>query len=209
MNVAIFGGAGNMGTRYAKIIRELGHKAIIYDINAEEPEASDLDCVIVTLPTDAHLSFLAIGKELDIPILCEKPISRYAGVMACLEGMEAEGVNLQMVDQYAFCPRYKNETSGDVTIYHSWHSGGDTLPWDCINIIAKANDLSKCSISNTAPRGHWECAINGESLKLEDMAGAYKAMIASWLKDPIPNFQYMKHAHNRVLEFIECKKTAH
>ena len=209
MNVAIFGGAGNMGKRYAKIVTQLGHKPVIYDINCEEPESIDLDCVIVTLPTDAHLSFLAVGKELEIPILCEKPISRYAGVIDCLESMESEGVNLQMVDQYAFCPRYKVEGGGDGTLYHSWHSGNDTLPWDCINIIAKANDLSKCSISNTAPRGHWECAINGESLKLADMEGAYKAMIEAWLKDPQPNYEYMKYAHKRVLEFIACKKATH
>lgn len=204
--ILILGGRGNMGTRYGKILREMGVDFEVHDIEHGRLEQdSRIRGVLITTPTDAHLgSIHQVTEKFDVPILCEKPIARYAQIIDVIDDWEKAQYNIQMIDQYAFCPRYVSDIPG--TLYHSWHSGNDTLPWDCINIIAKADDLDDCHISNTAPRNHWECRINGYDLKLADMGRAYKAMLEQWLDDPKPNYDYIRQAHCKVLE-LKCKQT--
>jgi len=195
--ITILGGYGNMGSRYGAILKKLGVDFLVADINVPVDLKRTTGLIIAT-PTDSHLS--DIERFHGLPILCEKPISRYLSAIDRMKAWQIMGARVTMIDQYAHIKMGRRDVLRD-TYYSSWHSGKDTLAWDCINIIAKASDLSRVNINNTAPKGSWNCRINGKPLKLENMAQAYEDMLVDWIGKKSNNLDYMIKAHEKVWEF--------
>ena len=196
-------GAGNMGKRYEKMIKSLGYPVILSDVGDQNFESKVIDSsyVLVATPTDTHLEVIdsIVKLRREIPILCEKPINKIGKSQRILEYQEHD-VNLQMVDQYAFLPKYDGPGAG-FTIYESEKSGDDGLEWDCINIIGKANERKKIKLK--VQEGlEWTCRLNGYKVDLKDMPEAYMRMVYEWLRDPKPNYEYMLEAHRRVRSYI-------
>jgi hypothetical protein len=48
----------------------------------------------------------------------------------------------------------------------------------------------------------WDCAINGKQLDIEKMDLAYIWNILDWTQNFEPNYEYIVHAHSRVLGLL-------
>ncbi len=86
-----------------------------------------------------------------------------------------------MVFQYGELIKFPHLRKGRDTEYNYFRSGKDGLVWDCLQIIALAND--EISLRNDSPI--WRCKINGTTLDLSDMDYAYHSFIKKWTKNGI------------------------
>ena len=186
--VYIIGYNGNMARRYRACLDYLGIKHSGCDIGCSYPVDWDhVDGIIIATPTNLHIHHIDFFKTFEKPILCEKPIS--------LNGFELPEINLQMVNQYEHCGPFP----GGETYYDCWRTGGDGLAWDCINIIGLSDKMPH--LDNKSPI--WKCMINGKELSLNDVDNGYVKMLDAWTKNPKPNIEYIKKAHEKVREYIE------
>lgn len=199
--VIILGYRGSMGRRYAAILEYLGHPWFgIEEMNqhycgVKKMHMSDLPVrsyhsIINCTPTMMHLYTMKKYNKLNLPILCEKPISlKMDDVRFIIE----QNWNVSMVNQYKYLV---DENDSGETYYNYYNSGRDGIEWDCLNIIGLAKEKPK--ISNGSP--YWHCMINGKKLTLEQVNRAYVAMIKDWLEIQRPDFDYIMKAHGRASE---------
>lgn len=197
--IAVLGCKGNMGRRYTAILKLLGHMSIGVDIDTPGI-LSGIDGAIVATPTHTHFSLITDLIGLDIPILCEKPISKnYEEILAVCA---IDELNLRMINQYEMYDIPDNY--GGKTYYNYFKTGSDGLLWDCINIIGLAK--GDVDIKNDSPI--WDCFINGFRLDLGDMDEAYIANIEDWLLKFDSNKKYILHSHTTVKGMIEDDKNS-
>lgn len=205
--VIVIGYRGNMGKRYTAILDYLGHPwfgiedmGVHYDRQMDEYvsglHAIKYHSVLICTPTASHMNIIKRYKTLNLPMLCEKPVSFDMDELTYLKNSQ---VNIAMVNQY------KNlGGKGGATYYNFYNSGKDGIEWDCINIVGLASQ-EKAYLSNESPI--WECSINGKKLELNDVNQGYVDMIKDWLKKPEGNVDYIVESHKRVLEGFYEKGT--
>tara|TARA_R110000796_G_scaffold252618_2_gene388737 strand:+ start:3995 stop:4666 length:672 start_codon:yes stop_codon:yes gene_type:complete len=198
-NIFISGIDGNMGSRYATICRTLGLKVygvdrISFTEQARFCKSNDIDGIIVATPTFTHIDAINIfGSHCEyVPMLVEKPLRK--GRIKTMPNFK-----VTMVNQYKYLVD-KIDSVG-LSYYNYFKSGGDTMLWDCINIIGLAN--SEISIKANSP--FWRCMINGQMLNIKDMDGAYLNMVRDWTKNPEGNREYIELAHDKVCALKESK----
>lgn len=198
MRVFISGVDGNMGNRYRVVLNELGFSTlwgadneISFLEQAEICKNADIDRIVIATPTATHMDAIHIFSHIcpHTPLLCEKPISKN------LAGYNAH-INLTMVNQYEYLV---DKDGVGPTYYDYFKTGSDGLLWDCINIIGMANGEVTVNDSSYS----WQCMINGKKLSITDMDKAYLKMVDSWLKNPVPNIDYIEHAHKAVWKYMK------
>ena len=191
----IVGCWGNMASRYKAILNMLGIAYYGVDINHAQ-DVGEVDGVIICTPTQTHCDMIKHYSQMNVPILCEKPITKDPDKLAdLLKFCRENGVNLQMINQYAHMGVGKFPSD---TYYNYFKSGSDGLHWDCINIRGLAK--GEVTLGNDSPI--WQCKVNGSHLDIKLMDYAYVEMIKSWLANPTDNLDYIKHAHNKVLGVV-------
>ena len=197
--IAIMGGEGNMGRRYKCILENVIKKdVVIFDKGSASLQGiKDCDGVIIATPTQNHLAMIKRLQGLNLPILCEKPLTTN---LAHLDAFENEHrpicSQVQMVNQYEFLA--KPHSYGE-THYSYWNSGKDGLDWDCLNIIGLSEKRPEY-IDNQSP--YWQCMINGYKISIENMDLAYVAMLRRWVNEPKSNWAYASKAHLKVAKYI-------
>ncbi len=188
--ICLIGANGNMGKRYQAVMRYLEIPFDGFDLENMGYFNPDLayHSFIVATPTDTHIEILENLKAYDLPILCEKPITKNLGD---LKRLLNSGIKLRMINQYEYILRW---SAYGPTYYDYFKSGADGLAWDCINIIGLSESLP--SLHNISPI--WKCAINGQELSISQMDAAYIRMIDDWYKNPQPDHDYILEAHEKV-----------
>lgn len=184
MKVLIVGSEGNMGQRYKMILKYLKVPFSCFDTKLETSLlAASLDCdrAIIATPTEHHTSNIRdVMKYLKGPILCEKPICKdLLELGKLLDECKANGTDLRMVYQYKKV--YRDDVLAGPSYYNYFKHGSDGLNWDCIQIIGLARGSVR--ISENSP--FWNCVINGQTLRIQDMDMAYVEYVADWLKSPV------------------------
>ena len=212
MNIAIVGGAGNMGRRYELILKYLGVNPHIIDVG-KEPVVKNFDGVIIATPTETHVKLVEDWASKNIPILCEKPISTC--VDAVKELCKSRKLKLRMINQYE---KFEQERIAEskiikvmgtpgpqmATFYDYFKTGNDGLAWDCINIIGLANGSVHVQDSSVV----WRCVINGKILTLDMIDHAYIWNIKDWLDKKDNNKKYIRHAHDAVERYINDQSSS-
>lgn len=204
MKIGIVGGLGNMGSRYASILRFIGHEPCLIDLEINNSnEHEQCDSFIIATPTEMHFDNLKQYSKYDKPILCEKPLTKSMKELELIAKMNIK--NLKMVTQYEYMegfiddPDLHKSLDSRGSFYNYYRHGKDGLKWDCIQIIGFAkNDVI---IKNDSPI--WKCRINGGALYIADMDYAYIQMIRSWIRDPQGDFEKIFNMHHKVENFIE------
>ena len=212
MKIYIAGARGVMGTRYAAILRHLGHDVWGFDLPDFGPshefaaqvsaEAMASDGIIIATPTETHVPLLRFFAYCGRPILCEKPITTKVDELDDLVwDLVKAGARVQMVSQYDHLVDGRSEGP---TVYDYYRHGADGLAWDCINIIYHAR--GRTELREQSPT--WSCVINGKVLSLGDMDRAYVEMIEQWLRDPRSDLERIIEAHRKVQVFMEGQPCA-
>jgi hypothetical protein len=201
MSVLIVGSKGNMGRRYASILRHLGieHRGldIDHDLGDAEREATRASQVIIASPTDSHVGWIRFFAPYNLPILCEKPLSKdVAQVRAALDYAADCGTPLNMVYQYRELVEEKSEGESR---YNYWNHGKDGLVWDCIQIIG----LAKGWVSLAEDSPIWRCRINGQLLDIAAMDKAYINHIKNWLRKPGQDKAEILAVHQKTAEYAK------
>jgi hypothetical protein len=172
--ILLVGCDGNMGKRYAAILRQLGVQYEGVDVAESWPEWQVRQVIIAT-PTDTHYEMICKAGELYpvADILCEKPLSIYDHEVELLEKYRDR---LYVVNQYQYllpiCA-----PSGDDTYYNYFKHGGDGLAYDCFQLFG----VARGAVTLLEDSPVWLCKINGAQVSLADMDYAYVAMVQDFL----------------------------
>lgn len=199
MSVLIVGGNGNMGRRYRAVLSALGEPFRIADIWSTEDdivkEASAASGVIIATPTATHADMIKLCAPTGVPILCEKPITKSLGELeALLDVLRKYRTPFNMVFQYS---ELANQQTSGLTYYDYYKHGGDSLAWDCIQIIG----LARGEIILREESPIWRCVINGAPLSLADMDQAYVDFIERWLDRPGQDLNEIFSIHRKTHDF--------
>ena len=193
----IVGHKGNMARRYATILDFLGKPWCGIDNGDSIPDMTMISGILIATPTMSHIDIITKFLRYNIPILCEKPISKGVIQLAnFFEVVKKTGTPVQMINQYRHL--IHGDDNGP-THYDYFKSGADGLAWDCINIIGLASGDVKLNYKSPI----WSCAINGRQLNIREMDEAYCVEIDEWLHNPTENTDYMKKAHRKVLTYVQ------
>ena len=187
-------GAGSTGKRYGAILKRLGQRVIFRDLDwtPQTPE-SNIDRVIIATPTDMHLEHLRVvlARFPEIPVLVEKPVSRWLPSAVDFNKWATTGWHsdrISIVCNWAFThPDYDRNRCHtrwapghcDVT-YFNWFTGGDSLEWDCCQLIYLAHEADV--VLGSGPK--FDCIINGMPITLSDIDESYCRMLVAWLHYP-------------------------
>jgi hypothetical protein len=193
--VAVIGGKGNMGRRYAKILeRYCDCDVLVVDTDTHETTADMQSCdgIIISVPTEVHVRTIYKNLMYGKPILCEKPITK--NILKLQTLLSIEGLDLSMINQYEFLD---DKTSEGHTSYNYFKTGNDSLLWDCINIMGVAR--SSYDIRNDSLI--WTCRLNGKQISLSDMDLAYIDNIKGWVNG-WRNKDYILGAHLKVAKVV-------
>lgn len=204
-NVMILGGLGNMGRRYACVLRSIGVNPMPIDkkdgsLLGIEEAVKKADGIIIATPTECHAADILDLSDLGIPILVEKPIhDGMFTVEHCVKECQKNRTPLVMINQYKHL--VDNRDTG-LTIYNYWNHGRDGLAWDCISVVALAK--SEVILHESSPI--WVCRINGRLLDQAKMDVAYVSMITNWVKNPEADYDYIVEAHEKVHAYLKGQK---
>lgn len=197
--VCILGGKGNMGRRYATVLRYLGIYPLPIDLDATLQERRHaLGCcegIVIATPTKQHYWDVLELAALRKPLLVEKPLAtNMKHVGNAVELCRSLGTSLAMINQYM---KLDDPSSEGPSFYDYWNHGRDGFAWDCISVVA----LARGSISLAEKSPLWRCQLNGKRLSVADMDTAYIEMIRAWASDPQPSYDYITSAHEKVIQF--------
>lgn len=205
MKVFIFGNQGNMGRRYASVLRYLGHE--VFGCEAGDSMAAwnrdylESDAIIIATDTPNHMPILNFLVPEGKPVLCEKPFStEIEKVKEFVEWAEQAEMKISMVSQYDYLLPI-HPSHGD-TVYDFYRSGKDGIAWDCINIIWHAQ--GRIFLKNESPV--WKCKINGYTINAGQIDYSYVETIETWLKDAYePQYERILNSHKKVLDYLDGK----
>jgi len=206
--VLVVGYKGNMGSRYTAILDFLGIEWSGLEPFERKGNEQDIEGIILATPTITHPDILrSFENDYDLPILCEKPISRCGifgkpSTLGLADFLSKTNLNIRMVNQYKYMPRADEAGAEGKTYYNYFKTGRDGLAWDCINIIGMAK--GDVELKNDSPI--WDCWINGKSLNIRGMDHAYIDMIDDWVKNPTNNHDYILESHEKVIKWIQQYK---
>ena len=192
--VCVVGYKGNMGRRYCSILDYLKIPYQGIDLhNSSEDIQDDVEGFLICTPTALHFDSIVEFSGYDLPILCEKPLTKSRDEFENLMSMTIE---LSMINQYRdfFVPKI------GPTTYEFYNSGGDGLLWDCANLVGMAN--GSISLQKTGP--HWSCMINGVEIDYRDIGKSYVNNIANWLTGNfVESKRYIIKTHERLFNYAE------
>lgn len=214
--VMVVGARGQMGRRYCAILRHLEIPLFEVELGDDEAPPPGITHIIIATPTATHCDQIRLYSEMELPVLCEKPIATDTGqVYRLIEFCEEKGVKLRCVNQYKYVIFGDEMVDGDeagaleeigaATEYDYVNTGKDGKYWDCISIIALAT--GGVSIKNESPI--WTCRINGDEKYLDRMDHAYIAMVKDFIENPptTPETDYIFNAHTKVDRMIKRENT--
>lgn len=196
MKVYIFGYNGNMASRYRAILAHLGHDAAGDDLDGHHGAFSPgtSDGIIIATPTATHAELIRSCLPYGKPILCEKPITKdLPELRELMADVARSGVKLQMVSQYDHLVQRAAAGNGS-SYYDYFRTGPDGLPWDALQIVWHARE--RPALAAVSPV--WKCQINGWTLNLSDMDGAYVKEIQGWLSAPRNDISRIIESHEMV-----------
>ena len=208
MRLGIVGGKGNMGRRYVAICKS---ENIPYEVIDKDDQPKLCSHYLITTPTRTHekvlddLCLFLGDSKAKAKILMEKPVALVSNLredLKFIDRAKGAGHEIYMVNQYAYYSHQLDDTDGP-TYYDFYHSGGDGLQWDCIQLIYLARSGVQY-LKNESPV--WKARINGVPLSRELIDLCYVKMLKDFVSDgamygELWNHIDIKRAHKAVLEY--------
>lgn len=207
--VCVVGCDGNMGRRYIACLRTMDVDITGYDVRNSLHRDKIPTHYIVATPTETHVDALYqirsrhLGTDHKPSILCEKPICfprEHCNPKDIFDDFGRVGMPFYMVCNYAYYPFLEGMTGA--TLYDYYNSGNDGLAWDCIQLLALAQD--EVMLSNRSPI--WRVQINGTPLSRNLIDETYLDMLYDFIFGARESKLWGKdetiRAHEKVLAYL-------
>jgi hypothetical protein len=178
MSVLLVGSAGNMGTRYQAVLKylQVPFRGIdIYNKNKLHDFAKESKHIIIATPTVNHIDMIKELTPYQLPILCEKPITKSPERFYELDFAK---LRLNMVCNYEYMDFHMPPAFRDqLTYYDFYKSGDDGLIWDCIQLFKLKS--GPVYLNNKSPV--WKVYINGAKVSRSSVDVSYIKMCKHFL----------------------------
>lgn len=215
MRVMIIGSCGNIGSRYAAIVRYLGHEVVPYDIKLKLPGLpQEYDCCIIATPISDHTGYLKKMILDGTPVLCEKPISNriedvqnIVRVICQLQGpaeTRTRTVHAFMVNNWAFVGGECRPPMSEGRIVINTYNTGPDGDWDLIQPLYLVEDIDNFELCKKHPGLYVE--ISGHVYGRDDFDESYVDMVKCFLDRDYGNLwpvEYILEAHDRVRRYSQ------
>jgi len=174
MKTLVIGSEGSTGKRYCRILGEMGHDVIKYDIGDMAHSLPSYDKVIIATPTKTHREYFYLLPPTERDnILVEKPA---AATIDDLNNFDSK-----MVCNWAFVFPDRVLKLGKHHVYYcSKYHGKEGYWFDTCQLHILSNgrgEIHEGSLSMDA-------AIDGEIVTLPMIEASYVRMIDAWLYRP-------------------------
>ena len=190
--ILLVGSRGNIGGRYAAILRYLKIDFVGVDVGDKWPDPSTYDKAIVATPTSTHYKICLRLAKLKKTFLCEKPLSKNPEEIQHLIDIGADGY---MVNNWCHVTEKIIKPNSAKVYYDCWNTGKDGLLWDCIQLvyIARGNNFK---INNQHPI-FWatiDLRAGSNRIGLEKIAHSYCYMIDCFIEEKTDKLWSLKDA---------------
>lgn len=165
-------GHGSIGKRYSAILDYLNQPYRIKEIN-DPYDFSGITKVIIASPTDQHGSHCYLANEVDLPFLCEKPLTK--------NPIEAEEISRNCMNGFVV-NNYAHILSENIEMidYDFFNTGKDGLIWDCCQLVYLAY-LKKAKLSLKRESFYWSLQTERRDVSYREIEWSYLRMIKDFL----------------------------
>lgn len=192
--IALFGGLGSIGRRYAAILDFYQVPFTVFDKDLTVPKWSLFEKVIIATPTNTHLEVLStIPKSKTV--LCEKPVDKDPNKIPNRK-------NLYVVNNYLYLMRSEGFLIDGNRIesitYDFYNTGKDGVLWDCCQLIYLDPDAD---IKTRSP--FWRLEVNGQEVSYYNLERSYAQMLLDFVEDKTDNLWNWEDAREMSRAVIE------
>lgn len=185
MKVLVIGAKGSIGRRYCAILKHIGVKYEVWEYPKTprlllETYEGSVDMAIVASPTDTHGEYCGALMDMDMPFLCEKPLSKNIDVcMSLARKQKMYGLTkCNVVNNYWFL---FNKLAPMKSIYYDYYNTGrDGIEWDLCQLIAYADERG-LSFDYDTSSPIWTLKVDGAIVPYDRLEQSYIDMVYSWL----------------------------
>jgi len=202
MKITIIGSAGNIGSRYAAILKHLKHEVLDIEYNTPKELITEIldvaEKAIVCTQTQYHIRWCRRLIKHQIPFLCEKPISTNLQSVKNLNGACRKiRLDARMVCNWKFVLG-DMRADGHNVYYDYYNTGKDGTEWDLIQLFHLANTMEFHTKSI-----EFNATIDGNYISLDDIANSYILMLKAWVSQPelLWNLDDAEMATEKVLDW--------
>jgi hypothetical protein len=183
VKVLVIGGDGSIGSRYCAILKYLSVPYTVWgesDGDLRDTCGTSFEKAIIAAPTEWHAYYCHALWDLEVPFLCEKPLSKSPNECAgLLDRAKRESIKGHVVNNYQFLlAQYAPKTS---ISYSYYKTGSDGLWWDLCQLayIADKKNLT-LSVSKSLPV--WTMKADGRTIPYREVEKSYIYMVMTWLQ---------------------------
>ena len=169
--IIVLGGNCGIGKRYRSILSHIGVEHRSYDIN-DVPRYHDATGIIVATPTKTHVDILAHQVPINVPCLCEKPISLNPSEIMTLNGRP-----IWMVCNWLYLPGVDRKWISNDIRYDYYDQGRESPIENLAQPLALA--INPSTILGESPI--FRLTINNCPVTVEDVQRSYVTMISDFL----------------------------
>lgn len=202
MKIAIIGSSGNIGSRYAAILKYLEHEVLEIEYNTPKEAIVEIlniaEKAIVCTQTPYHIRWCRRLVKYKIPFLCEKPVStNLQSVKNLNSACRKIRLDARMVSNWKFVLGDMRADSHNV-YYNFYNTGKDGTEWDLIQLLYLANTIEFHTDSI-----EFSATIDGNHVSLDDIARSYILMLKAWITQPelLWNLDDAEAATEKVLDW--------
>lgn len=187
MRILLIGANGSIGSRYAAIFRYMGIKYTPIEVwdrleDVVSDNRQEYTYALIASPTETHIEFCNRLLTLNIPFLCEKPLTQdLEEAKDLMDRVIKEGATgrCHVVCNYEIL--FRSYSPMDEISYNYYKTGPDGMLWDCCQLLyyAYKNEI-ECHIFTDSPV--WTLEVDGEVVPYRDIEESYVDMIRCWLR---------------------------
>jgi hypothetical protein len=171
--IALIGGKGNMGRRYAACLKFLNEDFRIIDVDTSFEEREDIlshsNKAVICTATRTHLELASEMQTRGITYLVEKPFAKFYPS----EFIPGNGF---IVNNWSFIA---NDHTKDIS-YNFYNTGKDGLLWDVCQLITCAFKYkSQLIIECSSPV--WDVRVNGRMVAYREIEESYIWMLKAFI----------------------------
>lgn len=197
--IALIGGYGSIGKRYASVLRYLNEPHIIVEKD-DEIEPHLWEKAIIATPTLTHFEIAEFFKERGIPFLLEKPPCTEPDQALVMSTWDSVGCEGYIVNNYAFLDLFSRPvTTIDWDFYNS---GKDGITWDLSQLIYLAK-LHGASITCRRILPEWTLKLNGIQVPYQEIQATYIDMLRAFINGETEKLWSIKRAYDFVKSVLE------
>jgi hypothetical protein len=180
--ILLIGSEGSIGRRYKAVLEELNLKFREHDLaemHRFHQNVEGITHAIIASPTPTHFGYCLALEKLNIPYLCEKPVTK--NILEA-ERLYQECTRGFVVNNWAFLGTNADLAPSPTEItYDFYNTGRDGLLWDVCQLIYLAH-VTGAHLTVSRISATWDVTWNGVQVPYSYIENSYIQMVRAFIE---------------------------